>query len=70
MLYRKGKCIYVLQIMEWAANDFSMSLDLDPSNSEAWLNKGISLLNMGNNQSACRDFRQALKLETEKQLII
>lgn len=51
---------------EWAANDFSMSLDLDPSNSEAWLNKGISLLNMGNNQSACRDFRQALKLGNRK----
>lgn len=51
---------------EWAANDFSMSLDLDPANPEAWLNKGISLLNSGNKSGACHDFRQALKLGNKK----
>lgn len=51
---------------EWAANDFSMSLDLDPVNPEAWLNKGISLLNSGNSNGACHDFRQALKLGNRK----
>jgi len=47
---------------EWAEKDYSMSLDLDPSNSQAWLNKGISLIQTGKTDDACHDFRQALAL--------
>lgn len=49
-----------------AINDYAMSLDLDPSNPEAWLNKGIARINTGNSDDACHDFRQALKLGNRK----
>jgi len=44
---------------EWAANDFSMSLDLDPGNPDVWLNKGIALISSGKKDDACHDFRQS-----------
>ncbi len=50
----------------WAINDYSMSLDLDPSNSDAWLNKGIAQLNSGKSEDACYDFRQSLRLGNKK----
>jgi Flp pilus assembly protein TadD len=43
-----------------------MSLDLDPVNSEVWLNKGISLLNSGNVADACHDFRRAYLLGNQR----
>jgi tetratricopeptide (TPR) repeat protein len=43
----------------WAIKDYSMALDLEPGNSEVWLNKGISLLNSGKKDDACHDFREA-----------
>jgi len=51
---------------EWAIKDYSMSLDLDPSNSEAWLNKGIALLGTGKPEDACHDFRQSFRLGNKK----
>lgn len=51
---------------QWAINDYSMSLDLDPSNSEAWLNKGIARLSSGKPEDACHDFRQSLKLGNKR----
>jgi len=45
-----------------AINDYAMSLDLMPDNPEAWLNKGISLLNSGRRDDACLDFRRAFRL--------
>jgi len=50
----------------WAMNDYSMSLDLDPSNSEAWLNKGIALLNSGKKEDACHDFRKSFNLGNKR----
>jgi len=51
---------------EWAANDFSMSLDLDPGNPDVWLNKGIALISSGKKDDACHDFRQSYKLGNKK----
>ena len=51
---------------DWAVKDYSMSLDLDPSNSEAWLNKGISLLNSGKKDDACHDFRKSFSLGNKR----
>jgi tetratricopeptide (TPR) repeat protein len=51
---------------EWAEKDYSMSLDLDPGNSEAWLNKGIALVNSGKAVDACHDFRMALSLGNKR----
>lgn len=50
----------------WAEKDYSMSLDLDPGNSEAWLNKGITLVNSGKANDGCHDFRMALRLGNKR----
>jgi tetratricopeptide (TPR) repeat protein len=55
-----------LKSWDWAVKDYSMSLDLDPSSSEAWLNKGIAQLNSGKPGDACHDFRQSLKLGNKR----
>jgi tetratricopeptide (TPR) repeat protein len=57
-----------LMLKSWdlAIMDYSMSLDLDPSNSEAWLNKGFAQLNLGKTEGACDDFRQALRLGNKR----
>lgn len=49
-----------------AENDYSMSLDLDPGNSESWLNKGIALVNSGKTDDACHNFRQSLRLGNKR----
>ena len=51
---------------EWAAKDYSMSLDLAPGNPEVWLNKGVALVNSGKTDDACHDFRQALILGSKR----
>jgi Flp pilus assembly protein TadD len=43
-----------------------MSLDLQPGNPDVWLNKGIALLNKGNTEDACHDFRMAFNLGSRK----
>ena len=48
---------FISKTWDLAINDYSMSLDLKPYNSDVWLNKGISLLNSGNAEDACHDFR-------------
>jgi tetratricopeptide (TPR) repeat protein len=50
----------------WAVKDYSMSLDLQPGNSDAWLNKGIALLNSGMTDDACHDFRKSFSLGNKK----
>lgn len=51
---------------EWAANDYSMSLDLDPGNSDAWLNMGVALAGSGKVEDACFDFRKSLSLGNKR----
>ena len=51
---------------EWAINDYSMSLDLQPGNPDVWLNKGIALLNSGRREDACHDFRVSFNLGNRK----
>jgi len=51
---------------DWAVKDYSMALDLKPDISDAWLNKGIALLNSGKPDDACHDFRKAFNLGNKK----
>lgn len=62
----RANSYFVSRSWDWAVKDYSMSLDLDPSNSDAWLNKGISLLNRGNNIDACYDFKKAFSLGNKR----
>ncbi len=58
----RANSYFMSRSWEWAAKDYGMSLDLQPGNSEAWLNNGISLLNMGKTEDACYNFRKAFNL--------
>jgi len=51
---------------DWAIKDYSMALDLEPGDSEVWLNKGIALLNSGKKDDACHDFREAFNLGNKR----
>jgi len=51
---------------DWAVKDYTMALDLDPANSETWLNKGIALLNSGKTEDACYDFKKSFSLGNKK----
>lgn len=57
---------FISRSWEWAIKDYSMSLDLDPGNSDAWLNKGIALVNTGKADDACFDFRKSFSLGNKK----
>lgn len=58
----RANSYFMSRSWEWAARDYGMSLDLQPGNSEAWLNKGISLVNIGKTEDACFNFRKAFNL--------
>jgi tetratricopeptide (TPR) repeat protein len=62
----RANSYFISKSWNWAIQDYSMSLDLRPENSEVWLNKGISLLNIGKTSDACHDFRQAFSLGNKK----
>jgi len=51
---------------ELAVNDYSMALDINPAISDAWLNKGIALVNLGKTEDACFDFQKAYALGNKK----
>jgi tetratricopeptide (TPR) repeat protein len=57
---------FVSRSWDLAINDYSMSLDLKPANSDVWLNKGIALLNSGRAEDACHDFRIAFRLGNKR----
>jgi tetratricopeptide (TPR) repeat protein len=62
----RANSYFVSKSWDWAVKDYSMSLDLQPGNSETWLNKGIALLNSGRGVDACHDFRKALSLGNKR----
>ena len=57
---------FVSRSWDLAINDYGMSLDLKPANSDVWLNKGIALLNSGKPEDACHDFRIAFGLGNKR----
>lgn len=57
---------FVSKTWDWAIKDYSMALDLDPGNSDVWLNKGIALINTGKAGDACFDFRKSFSLGNKK----
>jgi tetratricopeptide (TPR) repeat protein len=62
----RGNSYFVSRSWDYAEKDYSMALDLDPANSDVWLNKGIALINTGRTEEACHDFRKALELGNKK----
>jgi tetratricopeptide (TPR) repeat protein len=62
----RANSYFVSKSWDLAINDYSMSLDLKPENSDIWLNKGIALLNSGKVEDACHDFRRSFSLGNKK----
>lgn len=62
----RANSYFVSKSWEWAIKDYSMSLDLQPVNSDVWLNKGIALLRSGRVEDACHDFKKAFSLGNKK----
>jgi tetratricopeptide (TPR) repeat protein len=62
----RAKSYFISKSWDLAINDYSMSLDLKPANSDVWLNKGIALLNSGNVEDACHDFRISFRQGNKK----
>jgi tetratricopeptide (TPR) repeat protein len=58
----RGMTYAMTRTFQYAVNDLSMSLDLDPSDGETWLYLGIAELGSGNGTAACSDFEQARRL--------
>jgi len=55
----RANSYFVSRSWDFAVKDYSMALDLQPQNPDAWLNIGIARLSMGNREDACFDFRKA-----------
>jgi tetratricopeptide (TPR) repeat protein len=62
----RANAYFISKSWNWAIKDYSMSLDLNPGNSETWLNKAISLLNSGKTEDACHDFKESFSLGNKK----
>jgi tetratricopeptide (TPR) repeat protein len=62
----RANSYFIAKSWQWAADDYGMALDLKPGNADAWLNKGIALLNSGNKEDACHDFTRAMSLGNKK----
>lgn len=62
----RANAYFISKSWEWAIKDYAMSLDLNPGNSDAWLNKGISLLNSGKHDDACHDFRKSFSVGNKR----
>ncbi|HUS87047.1 MAG TPA: tetratricopeptide repeat protein [Bacteroidales bacterium] len=56
----------VTRSWEFALSDYSMALDLDPYNADTYYNKGLSMVEKGEIEGACHDFRQSLRLGNKK----
>ncbi|AEM20745.1 TPR domain-containing protein [Brachyspira intermedia PWS/A] len=50
---------------EEAIEDFNRAIKLDPNNSDAYLNRGISKSDLGNDKEAIEDFNRAIELEPD-----
>jgi tetratricopeptide (TPR) repeat protein len=58
----RGDIYFATKTWEFAANDFSMALDLDPRDGTVYYRKALSLIELGQIDNACHDLRQARKL--------
>jgi tetratricopeptide (TPR) repeat protein len=59
--YNRGRTYAATRTHMYAEKDFSMALDLDPLNPDIWFAKGLTDLELGNMNTACFDFRNALR---------
>jgi tetratricopeptide (TPR) repeat protein len=59
--YNRGRTYAATRTYRYAEKDFSMALDLDPLDPDIWFAKGLTDLELGYMDTACFDFRKALR---------
>jgi len=62
----RANAYFLSRSWDRAINDYAMSLDFKPDNPDAWLSKGIALLNSGRKEDACIDFRRSFRLGNKR----
>lgn len=62
----RGIIFYLRDNLAAANQDYDMALALNPNEPEAWLNKGMAALKMGDSRSAGPMFERALELKTKR----
>ena len=55
----RGDAYLQTKTYSYAIKDYSMALDLDPTDSETYLNKGLARYYMGDTEGACSDWEKA-----------
>ena len=65
-LVNRGVIRMIQQDFRGAESDFDAALSLDPSQSDAWLNKGFLRLRTGNGQAALPFLERALQLRARR----
>ena len=61
-LFKRGMTKLEVSDYEGAETDFSMVLDLNPTNDAAYFNRGFSRMQLGNHPAAIQDFSLALDI--------
>jgi len=58
----RGDVYFMCRSWENAIADYSMSLDINPSDGAVYLNMGVAMINSGDSAGACSFLRKALKM--------
>jgi tetratricopeptide (TPR) repeat protein len=66
----RGNTYLKTKTYKYASRDFSMALDLEPQNSEAYLNKGKALYYSGDLKGACADWQSAMKYGNREAVVM
>lgn len=57
----RGDTYFLSKSWELAVSDYGMALDIEPGNSQNWLNKGLSHIYLNQKETGCYCFRMAVK---------
>jgi Flp pilus assembly protein TadD len=64
----RGKTYLKTATYRYAISDLSMSLDLNPSDAEAWMYHGVALIKSGNKSDGCSSLHKAQNLGSTEAL--
>jgi tetratricopeptide (TPR) repeat protein len=62
VLFRSGITLNDQNHYDRALLDFNKALEIEPKSGAAYYRRGVTELNMGNNDGACKDWNMAVQL--------
>ncbi|MDD4148753.1 MAG: tetratricopeptide repeat protein [Bacteroidales bacterium] len=60
---QRADIYYKLESWRFAANDYSMALDINPKQPEAWYHYGVCQFNLNNKEKACHAWQKAANMK-------